>query len=328
MNVKHTLLTSLIVLPFFANAGLAERGGLSGEISLLGGVVSTDSNLSTSGDAITNAPLNSSGNRETNTIFGPLGKLAFTWGEGLNQQIFVGTTREDIAVGTVALEIGYKQELASGTKVTVAYLPTVLSEEVWSNPYLTDAARSETDKSGNAYRLQLNSIGGSPLSIDMAYAQTEIDDEQSGTAGFTLSEQSQLNREGDTLYSKVSYRQFLGRGLGIAPAFVYYDHEAEGDAMSYQSLGGELSYFSFAGRNKIVLTGKYHARDYDANHPVFGTTRADKEYGAFLAYEYGELFDVTPLSLISLAGYNNIDSNIDFYNASQYLFSLGVNYKF
>ncbi|OEE59188.1 hypothetical protein A1OK_04030 [Enterovibrio norvegicus FF-454] len=328
MNVKHTLLTSLIVLPFFANAGLAERGGLSGEISLLGGVVSTDSNLSTSGEAIKNAPLNSSGNRETNPIFGPLGSLAFTWGEGLSQQIFVGTTREDIAVGTVALEIGYKQELASGTKVTVAYLPTVLSEEVWSNPYLTDTARSETDKSGNAYRLQLNSIGGSPLSIDIAYAQTEIDDEQSGTAGFTLSEQSQLNREGDTLYSKVSYRQFLGRGLGIAPAFVYYDHEAEGDAMSYQSLGGELSYFSFAGRNKIVLTGKYHARDYDANHPVFGTTRADKEYGAFLAYEYGELFDVTPLSLISLAGYNNIDSNIDFYNASQYLFSLGVNYKF
>ena len=98
--------------------------------------------------------------------------------------------------------------------------------------------------------------------------------------------------------------------------------------MSYQSLGGELSYFSFAGRNKIVLTGKYHARDYDANHPVFGTTRADKEYGAFLAYEYGQLFDIEPLSFISLAGYKNIDSNIAFYNASQYLFSLGVSYKF
>ncbi|WP_028025261.1 DUF2860 domain-containing protein [Enterovibrio calviensis] len=328
MKMKHHVLTGLALLPMFAHAGLADRGGLSGEISLIGGVVSTDSNLSTSSDPIKNSPLNSSGNSETDSIFGPLGSVAFTWGEGLNHQIFAGTTREDIAVGTIALEIGYKHELASGTQITAAYLPTVVSEEVWANPYLTDSARSETDKSGNAYRLQVNRIGGSPLSLDFAYAQTEIDNEQSGANSFSLSEQNQLARDGDTFYTKASYRQFLGRGLGIAPAVVYLNHDADGDAMSYQSIGGELSYFSFAGRNKIVLTAKYHVRDYDAMNPVFNTTREDKDYGAFLAYEYGEIFGMESLSFISLAGYNNTDSNIDFYNTSQYLFSLGVSYKF
>ncbi|MDD1794609.1 DUF2860 domain-containing protein [Enterovibrio sp. ZSDZ42] len=328
MNIKHHALMGFALLPMFAHAGLAEHGGISGEISLIGGVVSTDSNLSTGGEATKNSPLNRSGNRETDSIFGPLGSVAFTWGAGLNHQVFAGTTREDIAVGTIALEIGYKYEFASGTQVTAAYLPTVVSEEVWANPYLTDTARSETDKSGNAYRLQVSRIGGSPLSLDFAYAQTEIDNEQSGTSSFSPTEQNQLAREGDSFYTKASYRQFLGRGLGVAPAVVYINHDADGDAMSYQSIGGELSYFSFAGRNKIVLTGKYHVRDYDAIHPVFEATREDKEYGAFLAYEYGEIFGLDSLSFISLAGYSNIDSNIDFYNASQYLFSLGVSYKF
>lgn len=329
MKATTLLLPALGLLPFIAQAGLAEKGGLSGEISFIAGATSTDSNLSTSGSTTKNAPLNSAGNRETEAIFGALGNLSFTFGQGLDKQFFIGTSREDIAVGIIALELGYKQELASGTQVSLSYLPTVLAEDVWTNPFTLGSPRTETEKSGDAYRLKLDRIGGSLLSLDMAYAQSDIDNEQSG-AGLGLSNagQQRLDRNSDTFYSKLGYRQFLGKGLGVTPAFIYINNDADGEAMSYQSYGGELTYFSFAGRNKIVLTGKYHVRDYDAVHPLFGETRKDSEYGAFLAYEYAHLFNIHPLSFITLAGYNNTDSNIDFYDASEFFSSVGVTYRF
>ncbi|NGN96959.1 DUF2860 domain-containing protein [Grimontia sp. S25] len=329
MKTTTPLLTAIALLPFVAHAGLAEKGGLSGEISVIAGATSTNSNLSTNGNAVKNAPLNSEGEQETSSIVGALGSVAFTFGQSLDKQIFVGTSREDIAIGTIALELGYQQELESGTRVSLSYLPTVLAEDVWTDPFTLGAARSETEKSGDAYRLQLNRIGGSMLSLDLAYAQTEVDLEQSGsTLGLSPAQQQSLDRSGDTFYSKVSYRQFLGRGLGISPAFVYMKNESDGDAMSHQTYGGELSYFSFAGRNKVVLTGKYHYRDYDAVHPVFGEVRNDQEFSAFLAYEYAHFFEVHPLSFVTLAGYNNTDSNIDFYNASEFFGSVGVTYRF
>ncbi|KXF81739.1 DUF2860 domain-containing protein [Enterovibrio coralii] len=326
---KNGIITCLALLPFCASAGLAERGGLSGEISVLGGVASTDSNLSTNASETKSGTLNSEGNRETDAIFGPLGSLKFTFGQNLDKQIFAGTSREDIAIGIVALEVGYKQELASGTQVSLSYLPTLLAEDVWADPFLTGSPRTETEKTGNAYRLQFSRISGSPFALDMAYAQTEFDNEQSGSSlGLTSQQQETLDREGDSFYTKLSYRQFLGAGLGVTPAFVYLKHDADGDAMSHQTYGGELTYFSFLGRNKIVLTGSFNYRGYDAVNPAFGIERTDREYSAFLAYEYAHLFEIHPLSLVSLAGYSHIDSNIDFYNESQYLLSLGVTYRF
>ncbi|MBE1275841.1 DUF2860 domain-containing protein [Enterovibrio baiacu] len=325
---KYTLI-GLAITPFFAQAQLAEQGGLSGEISVLGGVVSTDSNLSTSGENTKNGELNSNGDREADAIFGALGKLAFTFGSGLDKQIFVGTSREDIAIGTIALEAGYKQQFGSGTTITASYLPTLVNEDIWADPYITRSPRTETEKSGNAYRFQVSSIGGSPLSVDLAFAETDIENEQSGQAlGLSQSAQESLQRSGDTFYSKLSYRQFLGRGLGVTPSLIYFNHDADGQAMSYQAYGGELTYFSFAGRNKIVLTGSYQYSEYDSAHPVFGQPREDSKYGVFLAYEYAHLFEIHPLSLVVLAGYNNTESNIDFYDARQYLASAGVSFRF
>ncbi|CZF85255.1 MULTISPECIES: DUF2860 family protein [Grimontia] len=329
MKITKPLIVSISLIPFAAHAGLADKGGLSGEISFIGGMTSTDSNLSTKGHAKKDAPLNSEGSQETDSIFGVLGGLSYTFGQGLDKQIFVGTSRDDIAVGTIAMELGYRQALDSGTRVSVSYLPTVLATDVWKDPFAVGTPRSKTEKSGDAYRLQLDRIGGSMLSLDIAYAQTDIEHEQSGRSlGLSTNDQQSLKRSGDTFYSKLSYRQFLGKGLGITPAFIYMNNESDGDAMSHQSYGGELSYFSFAGRNKIVLTGKYHSRDYDAPHPIFGAVRHDREYSAFLAYEYAHLFEVQPLSFVTLAGYNNTDSNIDFYNASELFGSVGVTYRF
>ncbi len=232
--------------PLVASAQLAENSGFSGELTVLGGITSTNSNLSTNGQENRQGLLNTRGSRENTGVFGALGNIAYTFGEDNDRQFFAGTSREDIAVGNVALEVGYKQMLTSGTKLTISYLPTLLSEDVWSDPFLMNSARTETERSGNALRLKFDSIGNSPVSVDVAYAWSEIDDERSGSgSGLTTEEQNQLRRSSDSVYTKVSYRHFLEPGRGFSPAFIYRNSEADGSAMAHYSAGGELSYFSF-----------------------------------------------------------------------------------
>ncbi len=44
--------------------------------------------------------------------------------------------------------------------------------------------------------------------------------------------------------------------------------------------------------------------------------------------EYQNVFDWQNWSFVSFAGYNQADSNINFYDEQQYLLFLGLNYRF
>ncbi len=328
--VKYTkLLLSLSLIPCFAQANQQPVAGFSGEISILTGIVSTNSNLSTEGDSTKYSPLNSEGNREHDFLIGGLAELNYTFGHNLEHQIFFGTSRDDVAVGVVALEAGYKYTLPSGTAVSFSYLPTLVSKDIWQDPYKLDSARAETEMKGSAYRLKIEDIDGMPLSVNVAYAKTEVDTELSGEAlGLSTLERSQLARSGNSYYSKVSYRQMLGRGVGITPSLAYQKFNADGTAMRYDGYGAEMSFFNFAGRNKIILTAKYTQKHYDGNNPIFDTRRKDKDLSLFTAYEFSEFMDIPSVSLFSLLGYDKVSSNIDFYSYSQYLLSIGLTYRF
>ncbi|WP_257265805.1 DUF2860 domain-containing protein [Endozoicomonas sp. ONNA2] len=329
--MNHKITTACLVgctlLPLVANGQLAENPGFSGELAVLAGVTSTDSNLSTNGQANRQGPLHSGTSQENTGIFGVLGNITYTFGDGNDRQLFAGTSREDIAIGNVALEVGYKQMLASGTRLTISYLPTLLGDDVWADPFLMNSARTETERSGNAFRLKLDGIANTPVSVDVAYARSEIDNERSGS-GLTSEQQDQLRRSSDSLYTKVSYRHFLEPGRALSPALIYRNSEADGSAMAHASVAGELSYFSIHGPGQYALTGSYEYRDYDQEHPVFESTRSDSVLGVFLTWEYMNFLGIRPLSLVSLAGYNVVNSNISFYDESEYLFMVGANYQF
>ncbi len=109
---------------------------------------------------------------------------------------------------------------------------------------------------------------------------------------------------------------------------VYFNSDAEGGALSFDSYGIELNYAKRIGRHGFVLTLDASDRQYDEANPIYGKTREENEYGAFLAYEFGGLMGYEDWSFITLLGLRSIDSNIDFYNSEQVLASVGVDYKF
>ncbi|WP_299687626.1 DUF2860 domain-containing protein [uncultured Vibrio sp.] len=317
MKIKTTLLAlSVATSPAFAK--LADRQGFSGEISINTGVTSSTSNFNTNADR-TLSSNNQKASSESSFIVMPLGSIAYTFGRNLNHQVYTGTTRDDIATGTVVLEVGYKYQLPSGMVIDASILPTIMSGETWADPYNTTSARTETDETGNAFRLKLNRIAGSAFSLDMAYATKDVDNDLV---------RQELQRDADTFYLKAQYRQPVSRTMMLAPSLIYQSSSADGNAASYEQFGAKISLFGGAGRHGYALTAGYNQRAYDASNPIYNQTRRDDNINLFAAYEYSQFMNWQNWSFVSLAGYGHSDSNITFYDESQYIVSVGINYKF
>ena len=317
MKIKYTLLAlSVAAAPAFAK--LADEPGFSGEISINTGVTSSTSNFNTDADSKISST-NQKASSESSFLVAPLGSIAYTFGEKLNHQVYTGTARDDVATGTVVLEVGYKYQLESGMVIDASLLPTIMSGETWADPYNTSSARSKTDETGNAFRLKLESIAGSAFSLDMAYATKDVKSDLVEDA---------LKRDADTLYLKGQYRQPISRTMMLVPSLIYQSSDADGDAASFEQFGGEVSLFGGMGRHQYALTAGYNQRSYDASSITFQKKRSDDNINLFAAYEYDQFMDWENWSFVSLAGYGTSDSNITIYDESQYNVSVGLNYKF
>jgi hypothetical protein len=318
MKIKYTLLAlSVAAAPAFAK--LADEQGFSGEISINTGVTSSTSNFDTDANSTISSNTQKASS-ESSFLVAPLGSIAYTFGEKLNHQVYTGTARDDVATGTVVLEVGYKYQLESGMVIDASLLPTIMSGETWANPYAEGVARSKTDETGNAFRLKLSNIAGSAFSLDMAYATKDVD---SDLVGY-----EELKRDADTIYLKGQYRQPISRTMMLVPSLIYQSSDAEGNAESFEQFGGEVSLFGGMGRHQYALTAGYNQRSYDASNPIYNKKRSDDNINLFAAYEYDQFMDWENWSFVSLAGYGTSDSNITFYNESQYIVSVGLNYKF
>ncbi|MEZ9742467.1 DUF2860 domain-containing protein [Vibrio splendidus] len=317
MKIKITLLAlSVAASPAFAK--LADEQGFSGEISINTGVASSTSNFNTDADSTISSNTQKASS-ESSFLVVPLGSVAYTFGEKLNHQVYTGTARDDVATGTVVLEVGYKYQLESGMTIDASLLPTIMSGETWADPYNTTSARTKTDETGNAFRLKLSSIAGSAFSLDMAYATKDVEEDQVEEA---------LKRDANTLYLKGQYRLPLSRTMMLIPSVIYQTRDADGKAESYDQFGGEVSLFGGMGRHQYALTAGYNQRSYDASSITFQKKRSDDNINLFAAYEYEQFMNWDNWSFVSLAGYGTSDSNITFYDESQYIVSVGLNYKF
>ncbi|KAB2826411.1 DUF2860 domain-containing protein [Aliivibrio finisterrensis] len=317
MNLRNFSFILCVVTPS-AMAQLADKEGISGEIALTTGFKSSTSNFNTKGDD-TITSVHQKGSSDNAFMAFPLGSIAYTFGQKLNQQVYAGTTRQDIATGTVILEVGYKYQFDSRMVVDVSILPTVMSSKAWANPYLVDSARTETDASGNAFRFKVSNIAGSNFTIDSAYATKDIENDDVVDV---------LKRDADTIYLKGQYRLPLSRTSFVLPSVIYQSSSADGKASSYDQYGAEVSFFKIMQRHQLVLTAGYKQQNFGADIPFYGKTRKGDKMSLFAAYEYSKFMGWQDWSFISFAGYNSTDSNITFYDESEYIVTVGLNYKF
>ncbi|MEZ8695535.1 DUF2860 family protein [Vibrio lentus] len=324
------LATMLLASPSYA--ALAPSEGFSGNMTFLTGFTANSSNLDVGqSNHQSQTDLMSSGATEANGMVAILGSMQYTFGALNHKQIFLGTSRDDIITGTLAFEVGYRQQLESGMVIDFSILPTLISGEVWDDPYAVDSKREETDLTGNVVRMQLSKMMGTNFNIDMAFGESDVKKENTGLKGLDLTDEERalMTREREYFYLKSGYQYFLKDGSGIlTPSINVFSSNSEGNALSFLSVGAEVNLAKRFGNHGLAFTINAAKRDYDKENPIFNKTREDKDFGAFIAYEYANIFDAKNWSLVSLIGAKTTTSNIEYYQSSQYMVSVGVDYKF
>ena len=327
MKITKCLTGSLIIVlsafhSVISFAALAEEQGFTGQIAIMTGYTQQTSNLNTEGQKTRTGKLNKAASSEESFLVMPLGNLQYTFGRDLNKQIFVGTGQYDLA-----LQLSYSQAFNSGMVMSFAYLPSVLSDETWQDPYLLNDQKKITDLSGNTIRFQVDDIAGSNFSLDLGYGTTKVDNEQSGST-YSQSDQALLNRNANSVYLTSAYQYSIDQTSMLIPSLTYTSHSADGKAMSFDSYGGDLTYFKTIGSHQIAVTATYSYSSYDAVNPVFNKTREDNAYSLFAAYEQALGFGLDAWSFISFVGYSQSLSNIDFYDENNLFVSFGGKYNF
>ncbi len=319
MKYLYIMIILFLVMTRECYAKLAPTSGFSGNLSINAARISGKSNFSTDSNANL-ASLNQHSGKNIKVIAAPLGDMSYTFGSTLNQQVYIGNAKEDIIQGIIAAQIGYKYQLDSKMIIDFSYLPTVISGDVWKNPYQTDTPRKKTHKQGNAVRLKLGRIAGMPFNFDIAYGEQNI--RHDALKG------SSLARDAKSFMFKSELFLPLNKSNVVIPAVTYFNHNASGQANSYDSYSLALSWMHKFGAQSLALTSSYRKYDYQHSNPLFNRTLGKHKIKLFIAYKYQNAFGWNKWSLISLLGYDKTSANINFYDEQQMLLSIGMNRKF
>ncbi|MBW3698316.1 DUF2860 domain-containing protein [Vibrio sp. T187] len=317
MNNKLTFLTAAILTSSAAYAELGEAG-FTGSVGLGTGIFSESSNLSTDGEK--NITLGQSASSESELTFEPIAKLEYTFGSALNQQVYVGTHNEELINSDLAVELGYVYQLENGTNLDVSYIMSLMSEEVWQDPYAFNQDRDVTDVSESAFRFKADDIAGSQFSFDGLYSSKDVDKEASQYAS--------MQRSGSGFSGTLSYTHYLDETSALVPSVTYAAFSAGGDAMSNSSYGVGLEYLKQMGQHAFSLSGEYSLTSYDATNEVFNKTQDDTAYGVSAMYQYESPMGMEDVTLLGLVSYEASSSNIDFYDSSEYQLMVGATYSF
>ncbi|UCH53735.1 MAG: DUF2860 family protein [Pseudomonadota bacterium] len=247
-------------------------------------------------------------------------------------QVFLGNSLEDIVTLDTASVIGVRQQFADKSILALSAVSTPLISpvQVWEDPYVVGVARTKTDRTSRGGRIEYDKILGSGFGVQVTRRTTEIDSELSGTTqlGLAPAQAQLLNRNGDVKrlvayyrFPRVDRNEFelrLGRRT----------EDLDGEAMSGDQNEIQLTYAYLGNRFLAGGTVFYWKEDYDAVNPVFNKTREDKTLGLALFLFDTKLFNSKTWWGQASAVWVNQDSNIDFYDASSLIVTVGVQYRF
>ncbi|MCE2595817.1 DUF2860 domain-containing protein [Motilimonas cestriensis] len=224
------------------------------------------------------------------------------------------------------MEAGYRHYLTDGSRLGFGVIPGVLGRETWQDPYLLGAERQTTDAVIRGLVVNYDNIGGSSFSIELAAGQRELDEEKSGAS--VNVDSNLLVREGDLYYAQLSQQWNLSADMGLEWQLHYLQDNADGAAMENQRYGLEVEFTKTFGRHILLAGGQFYRQDYQASHPVFLRKRQDDLMGLSGTYVYAAPFNWPQTLLIARIGWDNRDSNIDFYNEEEVLATVGMSYQF
>lgn len=310
---------------------LAQQPGWASTINLNIGYISSQSQFSSDDDNQITADLNNSGQKSNSTLLYPLLRIQYTT-ENLQNQFFLDNSRENLGRAQFQYELGYLRQLSQRSQILFAYFPELpLFNETWSDPYLTDIARSKSEDNYQGGRIKYKFIADSPFSVQYAYAQRTLDNEQSGVSlfGEGSAEAQILNRNANLHRLQGEMYIHLAKSFSLSPALLYTRSQAKGDANDHDDYSIRLSSLYRVEKHLFNISMQWGETHYSANNPVFEQqTQKNENLSLFALYMYQQPFAWKNTRFNVLAGYSKSDSNINFYNSKMAIVSCGFAYTF
>lgn len=203
--------------------------------------------------------------------------------------------------------------------VSVFYSPF---GEAWKNPYETGSDREETDVDKYGMKVALNEILNTGLNMSIKVAATDVDDDEIGRL------HSSLRRDGNLYVLSASHRYTPASNLQVFPSVNVSRGDFDGGSNSYKGFGASLRLMYTYGNVRIIPMIGYAFRNYDETHPLFNTTREDKQYMGAVIATYSDPFGLENFFIRAFGGYGKTDSNITFCDGTMKFAGLTVGYKF
>ena len=347
MNKKPTKFNSIFLLITFtvcccfsarivqAQKPLPKDSGFSGYIELLGAYISSNSQFNTDNKNERTDSLEKSGKRVDNVKPLPLGLIAYTFAE-LRTQLFLGVLPETVVQGQSQVEAGVRHDLLDGTSLRASAIPiTPFEKETWEDPFVVGQNRKETDITSYGFKLSAENIRASGIGLEYRWKQQKIDKEKSGTflisqpaSPLTPEDLDDLERDSNSHRFSAEYSFELMPRMSLKPILRYTREDAKGSANSFHAFTTHLSFSYSADKWQAFVNGIVKREWYDDTHPVFNKTRRDFNLGMFAIIAYKDPFGLEGFRIDWLNGIFRSNSNIDFYESTNYITALGIAYNF
>ena len=318
-----------------AQEPLPTESGFSGYIEILGAYISTNSQLNTDSDNKKTDSLDSSGERVNKFRPLPLGLLRYTFAD-IRTQLFIGVLPENVAQGQFLVEAGARHILSNGTGLRASAIPlTPIAQKTWEDPFVIGQDRQRTDIDSYGFKLAAETILGTGLTVKYGWVRQSLDDEKSGT--FLLSQPGSLltpddldDLDRDAHFHRLTteYSFQIGRRMRLTPILRYARGDADGDANSFHALTPQLSFLYFGNQLQASVNISAKAEWYDSRHPVFDKTRRDFSPGLFAILAYKNPFGFENFRIDWFNAFFKSNSNIDFYESSNFITAVGLGYSF
>lgn len=317
---------------------IPKESGFSGYVNLGAGGLSVKSNTLASifsgkvdiGDkeigSLNDSPNSSNGGAIPVINF----EVSYTFGS-TGTQVHVGNLLEDFLSMDMTTIAGVRQDVGRAGQVGASYRGTSIATEVWSDPYLTDAKRKDTDRTSDGFRLYWQQFMSSGLEFRYTYSEIDIDDEFSGQSLALTPEQRQLlDRQGDIDNFALLYEfSSEDRKHIVEPQLAYIDRDLDGDAMANDGVRASVNYiYQHDSHWRWVANASYSDYDYKKANPIYDYKDKSNHYGASLSMFYTGAFGLKDWTFNATAGYYEKDNDLDFYDTEVAMFAIGMLRRF
>ena len=232
---------------------------------------------------------------------------------------------------TLETHFGVRQEIADIGTVDFSYAASALPTDVWKDPYRVDEKRGDTERTSTGVHVAWDGIFATPLEFALSSMEIEIDDERSGRdgdLGLSAEEHRSLRRTGQVRRVDLGYDWKINERHRLVPGIGYLDFDLDGDAMAEDGPVLQLKYLYELNRWRFVSKVFYEDLESDTRNPIYSKKRDVETLGGSVTVFYSKPFGLQSWTANASASYYDGDSNIDFYDSTFGLVSVGMFYRF